>query len=221
MIFPLCPRARQRRKDARPGELMSAALEVFGERGFAATRLEEVAQRAGVSKGTVYLYFESKEALFKAAVESAVIPALEAGEALAADHSVEPAEALRTFVFWWWEKVGASNLGALPKLLVAEIGNFPELGKWFHDNLIMRGNRAAASIIERGIASGKFRPVVPKDVARIMHAQIFSYVLWRRAFGPAMPDLPEPEAYFTLVVDLLINGLNTGGLKNGPKEEPK
>jgi AcrR family transcriptional regulator len=142
MILPLCPKARQRRKDARPGELMSAALEVFAERGFAATRLEEVAQRAGVSKGTVYLYFESKEALFKAAVESAVLPALEAGEALAADHTQRPSEALRAFVFWWWEKVGASKLGALPKLLVAEVGNFPELGKWFHENLIMRDRKS-------------------------------------------------------------------------------
>lgn len=212
MIFPLCPIARRRRKDARPGELTSAALQVFGERGFAATRLEEVAQRAGVSKGTVYLYFESKEALFKAAVESAVIPALEAGEALAADHSLRPAEALRAFVFRWWEKVGASDLGALPKLLVAEAGNFPELGKWFHENLIMRGKRAAASIIERGVASGEFRRVEPADVARIMFAQMFSYVLWRRAFGPAMTDLPEPEAYFATVVDVLINGLK-GELK--------
>lgn len=79
------PNPRKRRKDARPGELMRAALEVFVERGFAATRLDEVAQRAGVSKGTVYLYFESKEALFKAAVEAAMTPALEAAEALAAD----------------------------------------------------------------------------------------------------------------------------------------
>lgn len=216
MIFPLCPVARQRRKDARPGELMSAALAVFAERGFAATRLEEVAQRAGVSKGTVYLYFESKEALFKAAVESAVIPTLEAGEAIAADRSLAPAEALRAFVFWWWDQVGASDIGALPKLLVAEVGNFPELGKWFHENLIMRGKRAAASIIERGVATGEFRRVEPLDVARVIFAQMFSYVLWRRAFGPAMPDLPEPEAYFSLVVDLLTHSLN-----NGPKGEPK
>lgn len=209
MIFPLCPKARQRRKEARPGELLSAALEVFAERGFAATRLEEVAQRAGVSKGTVYLYFDSKEALFKAAVESAVIPALEAGEAIAADASVRPIDALRAFVFWWWEKVGATELGALPKLLVAETGNFPELGKWFHDNLIMRGKRAAASIIARGIAAGDFRLLDPMDVARVIFAQMFSYVLWRRAFGPAMPDLPEPEAYFNLVLDLLTHGLNT------------
>jgi AcrR family transcriptional regulator len=186
---------------------MTAALQVFAERGFAATKLDEVAKRAGVSKGTVYLYFDSKEALFKAAVESVIAPALEAGESLAADRSRPPAEALRDFIFWWWEKVGATDIGALPKLLVAEIGNFPELGMWFHDNLILRGKRAAAGIIERGVASGEFRLVDPMAVARIIFAQMFSYVLWRRAFGPAMPDLPEPEVYFAQVVDLLINGL--------------
>ncbi len=207
MVFSLCPKSRQRRKDARPGELMTAALEVFAERGFAATRLEEVAKRAGVSKGTIYLYFDSKEALFKAAVESAIIPALEAGEAIAADPSRPPGEALREFVFWWWEKVGSTDIGALPKLLVAESGNFPELGLWFHENMIQRGKRAVVGIIARGVASGEFRPVEPIDVAQVVFALMFSYVLWRRAIGAAMPDLPEPEAYFEQALDLLTNGL--------------
>lgn len=216
MMFPLCPKARQRRKDARPGELMSAALAVFAERGFAATRLEEVAQRAGVSKGTVYLYFDSKEALFKAAVESAVVPALEEGEAIALDTSRSATESLRGFILWWWNLVGTSDIGALPKLLVAETGNFPELGRWFHENLIMRGKQAAARIIARGIATGEFRAAEPMDVARIFFAQMFSYVLWRRAFGPAMSDLPEPEAYFNLAVDLLTNGLKTNQHEDKP-----
>ncbi|MBU1236594.1 MAG: TetR/AcrR family transcriptional regulator [Gammaproteobacteria bacterium] len=186
---------------------MTAALEVFAERGFAATRLDEVAKRAGVSKGTIYLYFDSKEALFKAAVESAIIPALEAGEAIAADPAKSPGEALREFVFWWWEKVGSTDIGALPKLLVAEIGNFPELGIWFHENMIQRGKRAVVGIIARGVASGDFRPVEPLGVARIVFAMMFSYVLWRRALGAAMPDLPEPEDYFEQALDLLTHGL--------------
>lgn len=207
MIFPLCPKARQRRKEARPGELMTAALEVFAERGFAAARLDDVAKRAGVSKGTVYLYFDSKEALFKAAVEAAAMPALEGVEVIAGDQDRRPPEALRDFVFWWWEQIGSGPLGALPKLLIGEIGNFPELGCWFHDNVIARAMRAAAAIIERGIATGDFRQVNAMDVARLVFAQMFSYVVWRRAFGPAMPDLPEPDAYFNQVLDVLINGL--------------
>ena len=81
---PIAQFVRRRRKEARPAELAAAALEVFAEKGFAATRLEDIAARAGASKGTVYLYFESKEALFKAAVETAMLPALEAAEAIAA-----------------------------------------------------------------------------------------------------------------------------------------
>jgi AcrR family transcriptional regulator len=198
---------RQRRKDARPGELMSAALNVFAERGFAATRLEEVARRAGVSKGTIYLYFESKEALFKASVEAAITPALEAAEALAADTATPPTEALRCFVFGWWQMVGATELGALPKLLVAESGNFPELGAWFHDNMIRRALRAAASIIDLGIRRGDFRPMEPLLAARIIFAPMFSYVIWRQAFSTCMADLPDPETYFSLAVDMLVHGL--------------
>jgi AcrR family transcriptional regulator len=207
MIFPLCPRARQRRKEARPGELLSAALEVFAERGFAATKLDDVAKRAGVSKGTVYLYFDSKEALFKAAVETAIAPALEAAEALATDTTKPPAEVLRTFVLGWWQMVGATPLGALPKLLVAESGNFPELAAWFHDTVIRRAQRAGASIIEFGIARGDFRPVDAMQAARIVFAPMFSYILWRRSFAECMKDLPDPDTYFTLAVDILVNGL--------------
>lgn len=198
---------RQRRKDARPGELMSAALDVFAERGFAATRLEEVASRAGVSKGTVYLYFESKEALFKASVETAITPALEAAEALAADTRTPPAEALRRFVFGWWQMVGSTRLAALPKLLVAESGNFPELSAWFHDNMIRRALRALAGIIEVGIKRGTFRPVEPFLAARIIFAPMFSYIVWRHAFSACMTDLPEPEIFFNRAMDMLIHGL--------------
>lgn len=201
------PGPRKRRKDARPGELMQAALEVFAERGFAATRLDEVAQRAGVSKGTVYLYFESKEALFKAAVEAAMTPALEAAEALAADVTKPSAELLRCFVFGWWQMVGATALGGLPKLLVAEAGNFPELARWFHDNMISRAQRALTSIIELGVARRDFRPLSPPVAARIVFAPMFAYALWRRAFGGCMTDLPDPEPYFSLAADMLTHGL--------------
>lgn len=186
---------------------MNAALDVFAERGFAGTRLEEVARRAGVSKGTVYLYFDSKEALFKASVEAAITPALEAAEALAADSTKPPAEALRCFVFGWWEMVGSTKLGALPRLLVAESGNFPELGVWFHENMLRRALRAVVAIIKLGIRRGEFRPVEPMLAARVVFAQMFSYVIWRQAFGASMTDLPEAEAFFAQALDMLVNGL--------------
>ena len=198
---------RRRRKDARPGEITSAALEVFAEKGFAATRLEDIAARASVSKGTVYLYFESKEALFKAAVEAAMMPAVEAAEALAGDTSRPAADLLREFVFGWWEMVGSTALGAVPKLLVAESGNFPEIARWFHDTLISRGHRAMTRIIEQGIAAGDFRPVSASLAARIVFAPMFSLLIWRRSFAGFMCDLPQPEEFLNQAVDVLTHGL--------------
>jgi AcrR family transcriptional regulator len=198
---------RRRRKEARPGELVAAALEVFVEKGFAATRLEDVALRAGVSKGTVYLYFESKEALFKAVIETGMTPAVEAAEALSNEAASPAAELLRRFVEGWWHMVGATALGGLPKLLVAESGNFPEIARWFHDTMIRRAQKAMARIIETGIAGGEFRAVDADVAARIFFAPMFSYLIWQRSFGEAMCELPPPEQFFATAVDLLVHGL--------------
>jgi AcrR family transcriptional regulator len=198
---------RQRRKEARPSELLAAALEVFAEKGYAATRLEEIAAHAGVSKGTIYLYFESKEALFKAAIEAAMTPAIEAVEAVVNDAGKPAAELLREFVFGWWERVGKTSLGAVPKLLVAESGNFPEVARWFHDTMILRAQGAMARLIRLGIKRGEFRPVEPMIAARIVFSPMFSIIVWRRAFGEAMCDLPEPERFLAEAVNLLTHGL--------------
>jgi AcrR family transcriptional regulator len=198
---------RQRRKEARPAELLAAALEVFAEKGFAATRLEEIALRAGVSKGTVYLYFESKEALFKAAIEAAMTPAIEAVEAIANDPSRPATELLRSFVFGWWERIGTTSLGAVPKLLVAESGNFPEVARWFHESIITRAQRAMARLIQIGIERGDFRPVNPQLAARVVFAPMFSIIVWRRAFGDFMPDLPDPKRFLEEAVSMLTYGL--------------
>jgi AcrR family transcriptional regulator len=199
----------RRRKEARPAELLSAALAVFAEKGFAAARIEEIAAGAGVSKGTVYLYFEGKEALFKAAIEAAMTPAIEAAEALLGDTRRPSAELLREFVFGWWERVGMTPLGAVPKLLVAESGNFPEVAQWFHDTIILRAQRAMARLIQSGIERGEFRPVDPLIAARIVFAPMFAFLVWRRAFSAMMRELPEPERFFADAVDLLTHGLAT------------
>src|SRR5262252_8704646 len=96
----------ERRKDARPAELLAAALDLFVERGYAATRLDDVARRAGVSKGTVYLYFSSKEELFKAVVREGLVPLLERGEKMVAEHRGSIATLIDQLVRGWWEAVG-------------------------------------------------------------------------------------------------------------------
>ncbi|NIO41831.1 MAG: TetR family transcriptional regulator, partial [Burkholderiales bacterium] len=113
-------------KEARPAELISAALDLFVERGFAATRLEDVAARAGVSKGTCYLYFPSKEHLFKAVVRGGIVPAIERAEKRFEDHRGSASALIRDIVKGWWISVGNTRLGGIPKLMIAESGNFPE-----------------------------------------------------------------------------------------------
>ena len=123
---------RRRRKDARPSELTAAALELFVERGFATTRLEDVAARAGVSKGTLYLYFDSKEALFKAVIEEGIVPTLVAAEQQLAEHSGSAAELLRKLLFGWWQQIGGTRLAGVPKLIISESRNFPEVAQYYH-----------------------------------------------------------------------------------------
>ena len=131
---------RRRRKEARPGELTAAALDLFVEKGFAATRLDDVALRAGVSKGTLYLYFDSKEALFKAVVEEGIVPFLVAAEQKTAEYEGATIDLLRSLLFGWWEQIGATRLAGVTKLVISESHNFPEVARYYHDRVVLRGS---------------------------------------------------------------------------------
>src|SRR5213596_3513319 len=104
----------KRRKDARPGEIVAAALDVFVERGFAATKLADVARRAGVTKGTIYLYFENKEALFKAVVRETIVPVIAKGEALVQAFTGSARDLFEKLVRDYWRLVGETNLAGVP-----------------------------------------------------------------------------------------------------------
>src|SRR6059036_4112917 len=134
------PRWR-RRKDARPEEIISAALEVFADRGFAATKLEDVARRAGVTKGTIYLYFANKEALFKALIRETIVQVIAQGEALAQSFTGSARELLERLVREYWRLVGETSLAGIPKLMMAEAATFPELTRFYYDEVVARGHR--------------------------------------------------------------------------------
>ena len=140
----------ERRKDARPQELLAAALDLFVERGFASTRLEDVAKRAGVSKGTLYLYFENKQELFKAVVRDNIVQSIgEAEDSMAASDS-SSAELLRSMMMQWWEEFGATKLAGLTKLMLAEANNFPELAQFYNEEVVTRGNALIVSTSRPG-----------------------------------------------------------------------
>ncbi|HEY0838045.1 MAG TPA: TetR/AcrR family transcriptional regulator [Azospirillum sp.] len=179
---PVPPPRWRRRKEARPQEIVDAALEVFADRGFAATRLEDVAARAGVSKGTLYLYFPNKEELFKAVIRSAIIPNLEMAERLLAEFPGPAFDILERLLSGIAGKVMATRVGAIPKLMIAEAGNFPELARFYYETVIARAFRVLAAVLERGIARGEFRAVDVGHTVRLVIAPVLMVALWRSSF---------------------------------------
>jgi AcrR family transcriptional regulator len=212
----------QRRKDARPAEILDAALDVFAERGFTATRMDDVAARAGVTKGTVYLYFKNKEELFKALVRAELLPNLAAVEGAA---DTVPAGALmERLVHMWIDRVLPSRVGVLPKLIIAEAGNFPELAKFYLHEVVHRGLALVRRVITRGVTAGDFRPVDVDQVAYLVIAPLLLTVLWKHSFGPHDDRPMDAPALIRAHLDVLLNGLKNSdrpaarGRRNGTRK---
>jgi AcrR family transcriptional regulator len=196
-----------RRKDARPEEIIAAALELFVERGYASTRLEDVAARAGVSKGTLYLYFENKEDLFKAVVRGNVLPVLLHGEVLVKEYSGSSADLLQQLVRGWWALTGSTKIAGLPKLVMAEAGNFPDLAKFYYDEVIVRALSMFSRVVQRGADAGEFREV---DVDYLIHVALAPLVMlgvWRHSFACCEHEPMQPERYLDTYLDMLLHSL--------------
>ncbi len=208
----MTPQQRQdrrwtRRKEERPAELMAAALDLFVERGYAATRLDDVAALAGVSKGTLYLYFSSKEELFKAVIRSGIVPLIEQGERLHEEHQGSAGELLRKIVFAWWQSVGSSKLGGIPKLMISECRNFPEIGQFYFEEVISRSYRLIESVMEAGMNGGEFRRMDANYATRLVVAPIVLLLLWRYSFDFCESKCVDAETYLEQHLDVFINGL--------------
>lgn len=213
MIAVTCPfktKPRwERRKDARPQELLAAALDLFVERGYAATRLDDVAAQAGVSKGTLYLYFPNKEELFKAVIRETVLPALGEAEEFLGRHEGKSVELFRQMVLWWWERVGNTKLSGITKLMVAESSNFPEVAKFYHDEVISRANILVGSILKRGIKTGEFRNIDVTQAPHIITAPLLMLMLWKHSFTCFQAEPISANAYLDSFIDLFLNGLRS------------
>jgi AcrR family transcriptional regulator len=197
----------RRRKDARPGEVIDAALACFAERGFAATKLDDIAAKAGVSKGTVYLYFPSKEELFKAVIRETILPNLVQAEALIDSTDVPSAEYLRRLLEFMTGRMATTPIGIIPKLIVTEAGNFPDIARFYLDNVVHRGFALIGRILERGIKSGEFRAMDVRSTTFCVLAPVLLTALWRHSLGRYEPDALDPEALWRTHVDLLLRGL--------------
>lgn len=211
MAILSCPFKNQprwtRRKEARPQELLSAALDLFVERGYAATRLDDVAKKAGVSKGTLYLYFTNKEELFKAVVRESVVPVLGAAEEAIDSHEGDSASLFRTIIFRWWEQIGSTKLSGLTKLMMAESGNFPDVAKFYHEEVISRNQAIIMRMLERGISAKEFRPIDAQQAINVVVAPLIMLMMWNQSFSFCHIDPIDPEKYLNCYIDLLLRGL--------------
>ncbi len=197
----------QRRKDARPHEILAAALAAFVEHGYAATKLEDVARRAGVTKGTLYLYFESKEALFKAVVRETIVPLLSASERMVDDHAGSPEELLRRLVLEWWQSLDAAQLAGIPKLVMSEAANFPELAQFWFDEVVQRGRQIFAGVLRRGIDRGVFREVDVDLAVRTIIAPVLMAAIWKHSFEACERERFAIEPYLEASIGIYLRGV--------------
>ncbi len=180
---------------------------MFVERGFAAARLEEVARRAGVTKGTVYLYFKNKEALFKAVVRETIVPVIAKGEALAQTFTGSARDLVERLVREYWRLIGETALAGIAKLMMAEGVTFPQLTKFYYEEVVTRGHRLMAGVIERGIASGEFRPVDVLVAAKLAMSPLMHATVARMAFGKCMPEGFNVVKFLDTHIDLYLHGI--------------
>ncbi len=175
----------QRRPGDRPHEIIEAGFRVFGANGLSRTRLEDVAREAGVSKGTIYLYFDSKESLFREVVRAKIITAIEAAERTAETTRDDP-DALRQYAVRHWDFVTSPDYQTMYRLVNSDLPRFPDLARFYGAEVIQRSVRLLVSVVTRGMERGELRRMDPVIAARIFGSMFTTHAVWfarRDAFG--------------------------------------
>jgi AcrR family transcriptional regulator len=201
-------RPRQRRAPAeRPGEIIDAALALFVEKGFAATRLDDVAERAGLSKAAIYLYFDDKIALFQGVIQQAIGSNLGMVEAMLAAHRGPVAELLPRILEFMASRVEETPMASVAKLVISESRAFPEIGRFYLEEVIGRGLPLMEGLIKRGIAQGEFRKVDPVLTVRSIIGAMLLAVIWRTVFEPIGAEKLDVKALARHHADLMLHAL--------------
>jgi AcrR family transcriptional regulator len=203
--------SRRRRKEARPQELLDAALDLFVEKGFAATKIDDVAARAGVSKGTVYLYFPSKEELLKAVIRHNLSLTIAQGDGIVAQFEGPTAELIRLVAKTWWERVGETQASGIFKLIITEVRNFPDLARFYAEEVIEPGERLIVRLLQRGVDRGEFRPTDLYDTAHSLIFPMLMLCLHKHSIGAcsaAEAIAQNPSGFIANHIDLMLHGLS-------------
>lgn len=200
---------RSRRKQARPAELLEAATRLFVEKGYAATRVEEVAALAQVSKGTLFLYYASKQALLKAVVRENIAGRFAEWQAEVENFAGTTPDLVRHTFAVWLQRIAHTEAGGIYKLMTSECCNFPELASFYLQEVIEPGHALVRKILARGIARGEFRALDLDAGIHLILTPMFSYIQWRHSMGVHYPDSLgiTAERYFAAQVDNLLRGL--------------
>jgi AcrR family transcriptional regulator len=200
----------RRRKAARPQEILDAALAVFAEKGFAAARMEDISRRAGVTKGTIYIYFDSKEALFKALVRESLAPTIASVVERARAYEGSSRDLLMLVLRTVGQFIATSDRVVLPKIVIAEAGNFPELARFYRTEIIDKGLSLLEGIVARGVARGEFREMNVKHAARLCIAPMLLAAFWRTTFASFDTAPYDYEGLIATHIDTLLRGFRAG-----------
>lgn len=199
----------RRRSDARPAEIVQAAYEVFAEKGFAAARLEEIAKRAGLSKGALYLYFDDKQDIFEAVVKEAVAPNIGAIETFALGFPGPFEDLIRLMIPRVTEIANQSGVGKVVKMVIGESGNFPEIARVWHDDVIAKGIGILSQVIARAQERGEVRAGDPRQYALSIASPLLISVIFRETFVPVGAKPFDIPALMQQHIDTVLPGLLT------------
>lgn len=196
----------QRRKQDRPQEITNAALAAFAEKGYAATRVDDVAKRAGVSKGLLYLYFKTKEELFKAVVRSFVVPRIDALTEIIESSELSSEEFLRGPFLDFVKTLPGSPISVVIRLMIAEGPKHPDLVQFYWDNVVSRGLGAIGELLQRGVQTGEFRKSAVTEQPHLFIMPVLFSVIFNLLFDKQSIDT---NRLIETQIDLLITHLKS------------
>lgn len=194
-----------RRKEDRPAEITEAALAAFAEKGYAATRVEEVAKRAGVSKGLLYLYFKTKEDLFKAVIRSFLSPRIDALISSIERTELSAEEFVRGPFLTFAKSIPKSPVKVLVRLMIAEGPKHPDLVQWYWDNVVSRAISALRSLIRRGVDQGEFRESALNEFPQLLVTPVFFSMIFSIVFKQQMTL--DTNRFIEAHVDMVLDSI--------------
>lgn len=197
----------QRRKDERPTEILDAALELFGTKGFVSTKIDDIAKQAGVSKGTVYLYYPSKETLFKEMVYVLMLPRIKEVELYISNYQGKQTELLILIINRWWQTIKSSGLTGIPKLIISEADKFPDLTKFYVKEVIHRIHTIVVNVLNNGVKQNEFKKMNTALTARVIMSSLVYFSMWETSLKKYDKKDLKVEDMIEQQIKLVLDGI--------------